>query len=115
MLILPPGRELEASRGPSLSRRERWLIGSVLGLLAVICVVVVIALTSVQRQSRNGCIDVSAATVIGGSELYRCGTTARALCTEPGGAHSSNVSFARALAEACRKAGLPVPAVPRGG
>jgi hypothetical protein len=25
------------------------------------------------------------------------------------------VSFARALAEACRKAGLPVPAVPRSG
>ena len=89
------------------------MIGSVAGLLAVIVVAVIIAFTSVQRQSRNGCIDVSAATVIGGSELYRCGRAARALCTEPGGEHSSNVSFARALAEACRKAGLPVPAVPR--
>jgi hypothetical protein len=115
MLILPPGHELRAHRGPSLSRRERWLIGSVLGLLAVICVAVVIAFTSVQRQSRHGCIDVSAATVIGGSELYKCGTAARALCTEPGGENTSNVSFARALAEACRKAGLPVPAVPRRG
>lgn len=89
------------------------MIGSVAGVLAVIVVAVVIAFTSVQRQSRNGCIDVSAATVIGGSELYKCGHAARALCTEPGGEHSSNVSFARALAEACRKAGLPVPAVPR--
>jgi hypothetical protein len=115
MLILPPGHELKTSQGPTLSRRERWLIGSVLGLLVVICVAVVIALTSVQRQSRDGCIDVSAATVIGGSELYRCGTAARALCTEPGGAHSSTVSFARALAEACRQSGLPVPAVPRSG
>ena len=115
MLILPPGHELEAQRGPTISRRERWLIGSVLGLLGVICVAVVIAFTSVQRQSRHGCIDVSAATVIGGSELYKCGTAARALCTEPGGENSSNVAFARALAEACRKAGLPVPAVPRSG
>ena len=113
MLILPPGHELQAPARPALSRRERWLIASVLGLLAVICVVVVIAFTSVQKQSRNGCIDVSAATVIGGSELYRCGQAARELCTEPGGARSPNVAFARALAEACRKAGLPVPAAPR--
>jgi hypothetical protein len=98
-----------------VSRRERWIIGSVLGLLAVICVAVIISFTSVQRQSKDGCIDVSAATVIGGSELYRCGGAARALCTEPGGERSPNVSFARALAEACRKAGLPVPAVPRVG
>ena len=47
-----------------------------------------ISFTSVQRQSRNGCIDVSAATVIGGSELYKCGGAARALCTEPGGEQS---------------------------
>ncbi len=115
MLILPPGHGVEAPRRPGLSRRERWLIGSVLGLLAVICVAVVIAFTSVQKQSRNGCIDVSAATVIGGSELYRCGQAARDLCTEPGGKRSPNVAFARALAEACRKAGLPVPAAPAVG
>jgi hypothetical protein len=113
MLILPPGHWDEVARPRTIGRRERWMIGSVVGLLAVIVVAVVIAFTSVQRQSRHGCIDVSAATVIGGSELYRCGGAARALCTQPGGEHSSNVSFARALAEACRKAGLPVPAVPR--
>jgi hypothetical protein len=89
------------------------MIGGVVGLVAVIAVAVVVAFTSVQRQSRNGCIDVSAATVIGGSELYRCGAAARALCTAPAGASSQNVAFSRALAEACRKAGLPVPAGPR--
>jgi len=115
MLILPSGHAQEAVRGPTISRREKWLIGSVLALLAAICVAVVIAFTGVQKQSRNGCIDVSAATVIGGSELYRCGRTAHDLCTEPGGAHSSNVAFAQALADACRKAGLPVPAVPHSG
>lgn len=113
MLILPPGHYAEVARSRSVGRREKWMIAAVAGLVAVIAVAVIIAFTSVQRQSRNGCIDVSAATVIGGSELYRCGSAARALCTEPGGGHSPNVSFARALAEACRKAGLPVPAVPR--
>ncbi len=113
MMILPSGHYQEVSAPHTIGRREKWIIASVLGLLAVIGVVVIVAFTSVQRQSRNGCIDVSAATVIGGSELYKCGAAARALCTEPGGEHSSNVSFSRALADACRKAGLPVPAVPR--
>ena len=112
MLIIPPGHYQELARPRAIGRREKWMIGSVLGLLAVITVAVVIAFTSVQRQSRNGCIDVSAATVIGGSELYRCGNAARALCTEPGGGSSQNIAFSRALAQACRKAGLPVPAVP---
>jgi hypothetical protein len=111
MLILPPGHFKEVSRQRSIGRREKWMIGGVAGVVAVIAVAVVIAFTSVQRQSRNGCIDVSAATVIGGSELYRCGDAARALCTTPVGESSQNVAFSRALAEACRKAGLPVPAV----
>lgn len=115
MLILPSGHAVEGARGPGLSRREKWLIGSVLGLFAALCVTVVIAFTGSQKQSRHGCIDVSAATVIGGSELYRCGQAARDLCTEPGGAQSPNVAFQRALADACRKAGLPVPAVPHSG
>jgi hypothetical protein len=113
MLILPPGHFQEVSGRHGIGRREKWMIGAVVGVLGVIAIAVVIAFTSVQRQSRNGCIDVSAATVIGGSELYRCGQAARALCSEPGGQSSQNVAFSRALADACRKAGLPVPAVPR--
>ena len=113
MLIIPTGHYREISGPRRIGTREKWIIGSGLALLAVIAVAVVIALTSVQRTSRNGCIDVSAATVIGGSELYRCGTAARDLCTAPTGpAATDNVSFRRALADACRKAGLPVPAVP---
>jgi hypothetical protein len=115
MLILPPGHAQEVERRRAVTRREKWIIGSVLGVLAVICVAVIVAFTSVQKQSRNGCIDVSAATVIGGSELYRCGAAARELCTQPGGQNSPNVAFQRALADACRKAGLPVPAVPPAG
>jgi hypothetical protein len=112
MLIIPSGHWQEISRPWKVGRRERWIIGSGIALVAVIAVAVVISFTSKQRISANGCIDVSAATVIGGSELYRCGAAARALCTAPSSAENPNVSFARALAEACRKAGLPVPAVP---
>lgn len=115
MLIVPTGHWQEhADSGPRrITRRERWILGGVLALVAVIVVIVAISFTSKQRTSANGCIDVSAATVIGGSELYRCGTAARDLCSAPSGPSATdNISFRRALAEACRKAGLPVPAVP---
>jgi hypothetical protein len=112
---LPLGHCREA--GPTrVTRRERWLIAGVLTVSAVLAVVVAISFTSHQRTSRSGCIDVSAATVIGGSELYRCGAAARGLCTaatadgQPN-AGGQNVSFRRALAHACRKAGLPAPPV----
>ena len=114
MLIIPSGHWQETPSAPrKITRRERWILGSVLAAAAVIVVLVAISFTSKQRTSANGCIDVSAATVIGGSELYRCGTAARDLCSAPNGPSASdNISFRRALAEACRKAGLPVPAVP---
>ncbi len=112
MLILPPGHYQEITRPRRLGSREKWIIGSGVSLLAVIAVAIAVALTSVQRTSRNGCIDVSAATVIGGSELYRCGGAARALCTAQTGRASANVAFQRALADACRKAGLPVTSAP---
>lgn len=109
MLILPPGHAQRATRPLRMGRRERWMLGSGTALLAALVVVLVISFTSHQRTSGHGCVDVSAATVIGGSELYRCGAAARALCTQPGRAGREFVSFQRALADACRKAGLPVP------
>ena len=115
MLIIPSGhwQEEAASAPRKITKRERWILGGVLAVVAVLVVTVAISFTSKQRISANGCIDVSAATVIGGSELYRCGAAARDLCSAPNrpGA-TDNISFRRALADACRKAGLPVPAVP---
>jgi len=110
-VIIPSGYWQQVSRPRRVSRRERWLIGGVLALVAVFAVVIAISLTSLQKTSRDGCIDVSAATVIGGSELYRCGATARGLCTGATGSGSENIAFRRALADACRKAGLPAPPV----
>jgi hypothetical protein len=118
MLILPPGHYEETSKRAAaprkrrMDRRERAFLVVGCGLVALLVIGVVIAFTSVQKKSANGCIDVSAATVIGGSELYKCGAAARALCEAPADVkHSYNVAFERALIDACRKAGLPVPHV----
>jgi hypothetical protein len=115
MLIMPTGHRPEVGGASRFrfSHREKWIVGIGVGMIAVLVVAVAISFTSTQRKSQNGCIDVSAATVIGGSELYRCGQEARDLCSAPNGtAAAANISFRRALAEACRKAGLPVPSVP---
>ncbi len=112
-MIIPSGHWQRVSEPRRITRRERWLIGGVVGLLAVVVVAVAIAFTSHQRTSHHGCIDVSAATVIGGSDLYRCGEAARGLCTSDTGTGAANTSFQRARAAACRNAGLPAPPVGR--
>jgi hypothetical protein len=108
---LPTGH-WEHTTGPRrINHRERWLIAGVLAVVGVVVIAVAIAFTSHQHKSANHCIDVSAATAIGGSELYRCGAAARGLCTSPSGNSSENIAFRQQLADACRKAGLPVPRV----
>lgn len=108
MLILPPGHA-RAAREPRLFRaREKWMIGGGLGVLAAVVVVLVIALAGGERSSGHGCISVGLAYSTGGTQLYRCGASARALCSgvgQPGG--TAGVA-ARSLATECRKAGLAV-------
>lgn len=111
-MLIPAGHYREISTPRHRGPHERWIIGVGVAMLAIITVAVVIAFTSVQRRSHDGCIDVSAATFIGGSELYRCGSAARELCQSPP-ATAHYLAFRRALATSCRKAGLPVPAIPR--
>jgi hypothetical protein len=108
MLILPEGHWQEVSQPRKARPRDKWMVGFGVGLLAILAVAIAISFTSKQKTSKNGCIDVSAATVIGGSELYRCGDAARALCEPPGSPGDQNVAFQKALVSACRKAGLPV-------
>ena len=104
---LPPGHYAQVTRPRAPRRRDRWIVGGSLALLAAIAVVVVVSFTSVQRRSHAGCIDVSAATAIGGSDLYRCGATARDLCALQRA--RSSIAFTHALDRACRRAGLPGP------
>jgi len=84
------------------------MIGAVLGLLCAGAVALVISLSSPGRSSGHGCVDVSVQAATGGSELYRCGAQARALCASAlVGAKADPVSGAAIIRE-CRKAGLPV-------
>jgi hypothetical protein len=89
-----------------LGRRDKWIIGSVLAVTIAGVVALVISLATAGQVSRNGCVHVTAAAATGGTELYRCGAEARALCSSPGAAGASDAALQRALAAECRKAGL---------
>jgi hypothetical protein len=80
----------------------------VLGLIVAGLVALAISLLSTGQTSGNGCVDIKVAHVTGGTELYRCGAEARALCRSPGGIGTFNTALAPALASECHKAGLPV-------
>ncbi|HET8977176.1 MAG TPA: hypothetical protein VFN87_03400 [Solirubrobacteraceae bacterium] len=106
---LPAGHWHQIAQPRRMGARERWMTGLGAALLTALVVAVLISFTSTQRTSGHGCIDVSAATVIGGSELYECGSVARELCAAPAGPGTANAAFRVALVRACRRAGLPLP------
>jgi hypothetical protein len=108
MLILPPGHWRAVAAPRQLRPREKWIFGSMLGLGVAGLVALAISLLSVGHTSGNGCVDVTVAHVTGGTELYRCGAEARALCSSRGEAGGLNTALARALAVECRKAGLSI-------
>jgi hypothetical protein len=109
---IPEGQYHELKHGRKFNSRERWLVPGAVVVVVVIAIAatVAIVLDGQQHKSKHGCINVSAATAIGGSDLYRCGTAARLLCASRAG-NGFEVAFRQALADACRKAGLPVPRV----
>jgi hypothetical protein len=108
MLILPPGHAAAVRQRRTFTARERWMIRGVASVLVALAVALVISFATVGKQSGHGCISVSLAYSTGGSQIYRCGAGARALCNgvnAPGGLTGKP---AETVAEACRKAGLPV-------
>ena len=105
MLILPPGHAGAIATPRRLGRREKWMVGGVLALVAVGIVVILISLGSGGRAAASGCIDVKAPGATGAVELYRCGADARSLCSSSG---SVGGAFGRAVASECRRAGIPV-------
>jgi hypothetical protein len=108
MLILPSGHAESVVNRRSLTGRERWMIGGVLGLLGALVVVLVISLATAGHKSGHGCVSVGLAYSTGGAQVYRCGASARQLCRsidQPGG---TSGGAARSLTIECRKAGLPV-------
>ena len=108
MLILPPGHAeaLRARRG--LSKREKWLIGGVLGTVAVVAIVLAVSLGTAAPSSARGCIHATVVGPVGAVQINQCGAAARTVCASvytPGAFPPSGV---HTLAAECRKAGLPV-------
>jgi hypothetical protein len=109
MLVLPPGHA-ERLRRPRyhLNLRERWIIGSLLVVVAALVVALVVSVSTSEHKTAGGCVDVKFPTTIGGAEIYKCGPQARVLCSSV----SNRVRFTdiegKAIAAECRKAGLPV-------
>jgi hypothetical protein len=108
MLILPPGHAQTIRQRRPLAQREKWMLRGVLGGVAVLVVAVVIALTTQGHKSGHGCVSVALAYSTGGAQMDRCGASARALCAGVGRSGGITGKPAEAVAEACRKAGLPV-------
>ena len=108
MLILPPGHAQTVSEHRGLRSRERWMIRGVLATLVAGVVVLVISLATADKQSGHGCISVSLAYSTGGSQIYRCGGAAQALCNGVGSAGGLSGLPARTVEQACRRAGLAV-------
>lgn len=107
-MVLPPGHGREIAALRPLPRRERLLAAGVGGVVAILlAIVLVISLAHADRRSGHGCIAVSLAYSTGGTQTYRCGAAARAMCSGVGSPGLTGVG-GRAVASACRRAGLPV-------
>jgi hypothetical protein len=108
VLILPPGHAQTVAAKRRFSRRERWMIGTVLGTAAALIVAVVISLATASHSSGNGCVDVTIPYAFGGQEFYRCGAAARSMCASVGVPNGYSGTAGRAVALECRKAGLAI-------
>jgi len=103
-----PPHQSEQQRLRPLQRREKLLARGVGGVTAIALVVVLIlSLTHADRRSGHGCIAVSLAYSMGGTQNYECGARARAMCSRVG-APGLKGAAGRDVAVACRKAGLAV-------
>lgn len=91
-----------------LRRREKWILGGVGAVVAVLAVALVVSFASAGGRAGRGCVSVALAYSTGGAQIDRCGAPARALCAGVG--HSGGITGepARVVARACRRAGLPV-------
>jgi hypothetical protein len=107
-LILPPGHAEAVRVRRRLSRREKWMVGSVLGAVAAVVVVLAISLGTSARSSSHGCIYATIPGVVGAVEVYECGNAARSTCRSVGTPGAYARGAAQSIATECRKAGLPV-------
>jgi len=109
-MVFAPGHYQEITQPRPRRRRERVSIRLSALMIVIVLGLVVFSLTTHQKQSGHGCIDFNYTTMIGGSEMSRCGGAARTLCATPRSRASIDGDFQTALYAACRKAGIPTPA-----
>jgi hypothetical protein len=106
-VILPTGHWQAVAAPRRLRPRERWMIASVLGIVAAAVVALVISFASSVQSSGHGCIHVTVEYVTGGTQIDHCGAQARAFCASVGRPGGESGAVGRAVASECRKAGLP--------
>ena len=98
----------ESSLAYRLSRRERWMVGGVLGVVAALAVALAISLVSSGPSSGHGCIYATIAGAVGAQQVHECGATARTTCRSVNASGAFTPQAARVVAAECRKAGLAV-------
>lgn len=108
MLILPPGHGRATGHRRAWTRRERLMVGGVLGAIAVLIVVLAVAIGTAGKSSGHGCIYATLPGPVGAEEVDQCGAQARATCQSVGAPGTYAAQAARVIAGQCRKAGLPV-------
>jgi hypothetical protein len=93
---------------PLTSRQRRALAATGIALVLAVVLAGVLALTgpSGTPASRDGCINVSAASSTGTSLLHACGATARGICAT---AYSGAGPEETLVARQCRLAGIARP------
>lgn len=103
---------MPSERAPAyrLSRREKWMVGGVLGVVAALAVVLVISFTSSGPSSGHGCIYANIPGVVGAEQVHECGANARHTCGSVNAPGAYTRQAAQTLAVQCHKAGLPVGA-----
>lgn len=98
-----PSERIPAYR---LSKREKWMVGGVLGVVAALAVVLVLSFVSSGPSSANGCIYATVPGAVGAEQIHECGATARSTCQTVHAAYPAQA--AATVAAECRKAGLSV-------
>jgi hypothetical protein len=108
VLIIPPGHAETLRARSRLSKREIWMLGGVLGTIAVLAVVLVISFASSGPSSKSGCIYATIPAATGAQQVHECGAAARSTCATAQTPGAFTAQAARTLASECRKAGLRV-------
>ena len=108
VMILPPGHAEVLHERRGLSRRERWMIGGVLAIVAAVAAALGISIGTSGPASAHGCIHATIPGVVGAVQVNECGAAARSTCSTVFAPAAYAPDAARTLAAECRKAGLPV-------